>query len=77
MTLTLTLTLRITPHPSFLPPTLQPLTLLRWRGRLLPLTPNPTQVERQSATYALLDAEGKTNYTTLLAQMKRGDALGP
>ena len=30
--------------------------------------PYPYQVEKQSATYALLEAEGKTNYTTLLAQ---------
>lgn len=34
--------------------------------------PSGAEVERQQATYSLLEAEGKTNYTTLLAQMKRG-----
>ena len=38
--------------------------------------PSGAEVERQQATYALLDAEGKTNYTTLLAQMKRGRHRG-
>ena len=38
--------------------------------------PSATEVERQRATYALLEAEGKTNYTTLLAQIKRGRHRG-